>query len=146
MRGIIASGAYIPHHRLDSRRDRRRVRQGRGQGTRSVAGYDEDTTTMGAEAARNALRDTGDLALDSLWFATSTPAYLEKTNATAIHAALRLAERRRSTSEVRCDPASGRFAPRSRVPGRPSWSAPTCATEWPPRPTRRTAATVRRPW
>ena len=37
-----------------------------------------------------ALRDAPDVSVDSLWFATSTPAYLEKTNAAAIHAALRL--------------------------------------------------------
>ena len=28
--------------------------------------------------------------VDELWFATADPAYLDKTNATAIHAALRL--------------------------------------------------------
>src|SRR5205823_903045 len=52
---------------------------------------DEDTTTMGAEAARFALRalDAG-VHPDALWFATAEPAYLEKTNATAIHAATRL--------------------------------------------------------
>src|SRR5207245_8717870 len=62
---------------------------GGGRGTRSVASYDEDTTTMGAEAARLALRST-DGRPAALWFATVAPAYLDKTNATAIHAALRL--------------------------------------------------------
>ena len=91
MRGIIASGAYIPHRRLDRREIATLFGKGGGKGTRAVASYDEDTTTMGAEAARNALRDAGDVEIDSLWFSTSTPAYLEKTNAAAIHAALRLA-------------------------------------------------------
>lgn len=94
MRGIIASGAYIPHRRLDRSDIAALFGKGGGRGTRSVAGFDEDTTTLGAEAARNALRDAPDGtvdAIDSLWFATSTPAYLEKTNAAAIHAALRLA-------------------------------------------------------
>lgn len=90
MRGIIAAGVHVPHHRLDRREIAALFGKGGGQGTRAVASYDEDTTTMGAAAARNALRDAGDVAVDSLWFATSTPAYLEKTNATAIHAALRL--------------------------------------------------------
>jgi len=90
MRGIIASGAYIPHRRLDRGEIAALFGKGGGKGTRSVASYDEDTTTMGAEAARNALRNAGDLDVDSVWFSTSTPAYLEKTNATAIHAALRL--------------------------------------------------------
>ncbi len=90
MRGIIASGAYVPHRRLDRSEISALFGKGGGKGTRSVAGHDEDTTTMGAEAARNAVRDAGDVAVDSVWFSTSTPAYLEKTNAVAIHAALRL--------------------------------------------------------
>lgn len=90
MRGIIASGAYIPHRRLDRSEISALFGKGGGRGTRAVAGHDEDTTTMGAEAARNALRDAGDVSVDSVWFSTSTPAYLEKTNAAAIHAALRL--------------------------------------------------------
>lgn len=91
MRGILACGAYIPHRRLDRSEIAAFFGKGGGRGTRAVASYDEDTTTMGAEAARNVLRDCGDTPVEALWFATSTPAYLEKTNATAIHAALRLA-------------------------------------------------------
>jgi hydroxymethylglutaryl-CoA synthase len=90
MRGIIASAAYVPHRRLDRSEIAGLFGKGGGRGTRSVASYDEDTTTMGVDAARSALRDGGGTCPDSLWFATSTPAYLEKTNATAIHAALRL--------------------------------------------------------
>jgi len=44
---------------------------------------------MGAEAARQALAST-DARPTAVWFATADPAYLEKTNATTIHAALRL--------------------------------------------------------
>jgi hydroxymethylglutaryl-CoA synthase len=62
---------------------------GGGRGTRSVASHDEDTTTMGVEAARLALHPTPGVAPDNIWFATATPAYLDKTNATTIHAALR---------------------------------------------------------
>lgn len=91
MRGIIAAGVHVPYNRLDRSEITALFGKGGGRGTRSVASYDEDTTTMGAEAARNALRNAADVEVDSLWFATSTPAYLEKTNATAIHAALRLA-------------------------------------------------------
>lgn len=90
MRGVIAAGVHVPHHRLDRREITAMFGKGGGQGTRAVASFDEDTTTMGVEAARNALRDAGNVAVGSLWFATSTPAYLDKTNATAIHAALRL--------------------------------------------------------
>src|SRR5262249_25796916 len=57
---------------------------------RTVASYDEDTTTMGFEAARLALKAAPDLMPDALWFSTVSPAYVDKTNATTIHAALRL--------------------------------------------------------
>ena len=90
MRGIIASSAYVPHRRLDRSEIAGVFGKGGGRGTRAVASYDEDTTTMGVAAARTALADAAGVAPDALWFATSTPAYLEKTNATTIHAALRL--------------------------------------------------------
>jgi 3-oxoacyl-[acyl-carrier-protein] synthase III/uncharacterized OB-fold protein len=54
-----------------------------------VAGYDEDATTLAVEAARGVLRGV-DVVPDQLWFATTTPTYADKTNATAVHAALRL--------------------------------------------------------
>ncbi|MDT4934764.1 MAG: hydroxymethylglutaryl-CoA synthase, partial [Pseudonocardiales bacterium] len=44
---------------------------------------------MAVDAARLALRGTAGIA-PSLWFTTTTPAYLDKTNASAIHAALQL--------------------------------------------------------
>jgi 3-hydroxy-3-methylglutaryl CoA synthase len=90
MRGILSYAAYIPYRRLE-RKDVAAVFGGApGRGQRSVASFDEDTTTMGFEAARLALRSVGGASPDALWFATAEPAYLEKTNATAIHAALRL--------------------------------------------------------
>ena len=45
---------------------------------------------MGAEAARRALRSAPGASPSTLWFSTTTPAYLDKTNAATIHAALRL--------------------------------------------------------
>ena len=90
MRGILSYAAYIPYRRLE-RKDVVAVFGGApGRGQRAVASFDEDTTTMGFEAARLALRSVGGASPDALWFATAEPAYLEKTNATAIHAALRL--------------------------------------------------------
>ena len=77
------------------------------------------------------------------------PAYLDKTNATTIHAALRqpadggrLRLRRRPPVGGRapCGPAWTRPAPAP-----PWWCCPTCATGCPPRPTRRPAATGRPP-
>jgi 3-hydroxy-3-methylglutaryl CoA synthase/uncharacterized OB-fold protein len=87
---IVSYGTYIPYWRLD------RAKIGEalgtfGKGTRAVASYDEDTTTMGVEAARACLAAAPDgVKIAQVLFATSDPAYLDKTNATAIHAALDL--------------------------------------------------------
>ena len=93
MRGIISYGGYVPYHRLERSAIVAAHGGGAGKGTRSVASYDEDTTSMGVEAARQALRALGPDAVasvDQLWFATTAPSYLDKTNATTVHAALRL--------------------------------------------------------
>src|SRR4051794_25243920 len=90
MRGILGHGAYLPHRRLDRTTIATIAGTGGGKGTRTVAGFDEDTTTLGVEAARLALRSTPGVAVRSLLFSTIEPAYADKTNATAVHAALRL--------------------------------------------------------
>src|SRR3954471_3129438 len=89
MRGIQSWSAYLPYRRLDRTAIAPFVGQGGGKGTRTVASFDEDSTTLGVEAARVARRDT-DAVPALLLFGTSFPAYADKTNATAIHAALRL--------------------------------------------------------
>jgi 3-hydroxy-3-methylglutaryl CoA synthase/uncharacterized OB-fold protein len=87
--GILAYGGYVPTARLQRAALAPVLGKSGGKGARAVASYDEDTTSMGVEAARLALRGS-DLVPDDLIFATSAPAYLDKTNATAIHAALGL--------------------------------------------------------
>ena len=89
MRGIVSFAAYLPYRRLDRTQIAPFVGQGGGKGTRTVASYDEDSTTMAVEAGRLALRGR-DLAPTQLLFGTSFPAYADKTNGTAVHAALRL--------------------------------------------------------
>ncbi|HEU5306710.1 MAG TPA: OB-fold domain-containing protein [Acidimicrobiia bacterium] len=89
MRGIQSWSAYLPYRRLDRTLIAPFVGQGGGKGTRTVASFDEDPTTMGVEAARLALRGR-DLVPAQLLFATTFPAYADRTNATAIHAALQL--------------------------------------------------------
>ena len=92
MRGLVGYGAYIPYYLLERGRIAGVLGSGGGRGTRSVAGYDEDTTSMAVAAGRAALagphsrRD----AVRQLFFATTVPAYADKTNATAVHAALQL--------------------------------------------------------
>ena len=90
MRGIISAAGYVPYRRLSRGDIATFMGSGGGKGTRAVASHDEDTTTLGVEAARLALRGAAGSTPESLWFATSQPAYLDKTNATAIAAALRL--------------------------------------------------------
>lgn len=111
-RGIISYGAYVPYYRLQRSAITAALGTGGGRGTRSVASYDEDATSMAVEASRIALRNSalGNSALgnsapksgatqnasivpDSIYFASATPPYLDKTNATAIHAALDLPSR-----------------------------------------------------
>src|SRR3954454_6703991 len=89
MRGILGWGAHLPYRRLDRTTIAPVAGSGGGKGARTVASYDEDTTTMGVEAARAALRPAA-VAPQSVWFATAAPASLDKTNATTVHAALRL--------------------------------------------------------
>jgi hydroxymethylglutaryl-CoA synthase len=87
--GITAYGTYVPQFRLERSRIGEALRSGGGKGTRSVAGHDEDTMTMGVAAARRALAaSAGPGTLGSVWFATTAPPYDDKTNATAIHAAI----------------------------------------------------------
>jgi hydroxymethylglutaryl-CoA synthase len=88
-RGVVSIAGYVPYWRLSRSSVAEVFGGGGGQGTRSVASHDEDTTTMGVEAARLALRAAPGTAPAQVWFATPTPAYLDKTNATTIHAALR---------------------------------------------------------
>ncbi|MEN3273104.1 MAG: hydroxymethylglutaryl-CoA synthase [Actinomycetota bacterium] len=91
--GLIAYGTYVPYWRLRRGAITEALGAGSGRGTRAVASYDEDTTSMGVEAARVALRSAPGVE-PSVLFATTAPAYLDKTNATAIHAALDLSSTR----------------------------------------------------
>jgi 3-hydroxy-3-methylglutaryl CoA synthase len=76
-------GAHVPRYRLD-RAEAAAATGETGRGSRAVASYDEDSTSLGVEAARLAL---GTSTPASLWFATTAPAYVDKTNATVLHAA-----------------------------------------------------------
>jgi 3-hydroxy-3-methylglutaryl CoA synthase/uncharacterized OB-fold protein len=116
--GITSYGAYVPRHRLQ--RDELGAALGvpAGKGARTVAAFDEDTTTLGVEAARRALTD-GERP-PSIHFATTAPAYFDKTNASAIHAALDLGHEgfavdmagsaRSSTGALRAAAATGGLA------------------------------------
>lgn len=88
--GILSYGTHVPVHRLPRESIPDAVRLG-GRGTRTVAGSDEDATTMAVAASRDALRAVPrDAELESVWLATTSPPYEDKTNASALHAALGL--------------------------------------------------------
>src|SRR5258708_22818703 len=90
MRGIISHSGYLPFRRLDRTTIASVAGGAGGKGTRTVASYDEDTTTMAVEAGRLALRSAGSARPASVWLATTAPAYADKTNAPPVHPALRL--------------------------------------------------------
>src|ERR1700734_469774 len=86
--GIISWGSYLPYWRLQRAAIAQVLGSGPGKGARAVASFDEDTTTLGVEAARRALA-VGPVPQDLL-FSTPAPGYLDKTSATVVHAALGL--------------------------------------------------------
>jgi len=92
-RGIIGYGTHIPYYRLERAAIGAALGSGGGRGARAVAAYDEDATSMAVEAARNlGLASNGGATLSTpatVTFSSVTPPYLDKTNANAIHAALR---------------------------------------------------------
>jgi len=91
MAGLVGYGAYIPYFRLQRSEIAAALGEGGGKGARAVASYDEDATSMGVEAARIALRPLPPAVRPQrIYFATASPPYLDKTNATVIHAALDL--------------------------------------------------------
>ena len=91
MSGILAYGAYVPVGRLDRSAIAATLGQPAGRDSRSVASHDEDSTTLAVEAARVALRRAPvGHSPQAVVFSTSTPTYLDRTNATVVHAALDL--------------------------------------------------------
>ena len=89
--GILAYGAYVPPGRLDRSDIATTLGQPSGRGTRSVASHDEDSTTLAVEAARVALRRApAGASPRAVVLSTATPTYLDRTNATIVHAALDL--------------------------------------------------------
>jgi hydroxymethylglutaryl-CoA synthase len=88
--GIVSWGVYLPYWRLERRAIGEAFRTSGGRGRRAVASYDEDTTSMAVEAGRRALDVPGVPVPHSLFFSTPAPAYLDKTNATTVHAGLGL--------------------------------------------------------
>lgn len=88
MFGITSFAAYVPRWRLDREAIAATLGTVAGIGTRAVASFDEDSTSLGVEAARAAIDVSS--GCDAVVFSTTQPAYSDKTNATTVHAALGL--------------------------------------------------------
>ncbi|MDR3664889.1 MAG: OB-fold domain-containing protein [Mycobacterium sp.] len=80
--GLLGYGSYLPRHRLSG------ADIGLRNGDRVVASYDEDSTTLAVSAAGQVVGPGA--RPEALYLATTTPAYADKTNASAVHAALGL--------------------------------------------------------
>jgi hypothetical protein len=133
---LTGYAAYLPRYRLSG------VDIGLLRGDRVVASFDEDSTTMAVAAAAEAI--DGHRLPTNLYFATSSPAYADKTNATAIHAALGLGPKAFVTDM--CGTGRSAFAawglrsPPEVLP----WPRMS-ASDGPGRPMRSSVATARRP-
>ena len=73
MVGINSIGVYIPLWRLDLG-----CAQAGWKGERAIAGFDEDSLTMGVAAAMDCIRDKDRDAIDGVFFASTTYPYREK--------------------------------------------------------------------
>jgi len=79
---LLDFSVYVPRYRLA------RSALGKGAGVRSVASYDEDAITLGVAALRRLA--VGRRRGQALYFATSTPPYWDKSNASTVATAAQL--------------------------------------------------------
>ena len=144
MPGIVSYGAYLPYWRLSRSAIPDVLGSGGGRGTQRGQLRRGHHVDRGGGGARRAPPGAGRLEVPAVVFSTTAPAYLDKTNATAIHAALDARPRRPAptTRSGRCGPTS----PPARWPARGGpWpcsatSAPAC----PAAPTRQRGRCRRR--
>lgn len=87
MAGIVSYGAYIPIYRLSRQEIVRAWGSGARKGEKAVCNWDEDSLTMGVEAAIDCLDDIEPGLIDCLYFASTTPPYREKQSASILAAA-----------------------------------------------------------
>lgn len=82
---IKSFGTYIPRYRLG------KDTSGWGSSSeKAIANFDEDSVTMAVAAGRHCLSNVDRSKIDGLLFATTTPPYVEKQNASIIASALDL--------------------------------------------------------
>ncbi|MFC1976997.1 3-hydroxy-3-methylglutaryl CoA synthase [Chloroflexota bacterium] len=84
MFGILSYGAYVPMFRLSRDLIAKAWGRGGGAGEKAVANYDEDSLTMGVEAAVDCLQGIDHKSIDALYFVSLTHPYQEKQAASII--------------------------------------------------------------
>ncbi|WP_249593884.1 OB-fold domain-containing protein [Peribacillus frigoritolerans] len=90
MKGIISYGAYIPYNRLQRNKLKEFFGTSVLTGERAVASYDEDSVSMGVEAALDCLIGFQKKTINSVIFATTSDSYKEKSPIPTISKALDL--------------------------------------------------------
>lgn len=96
--GIAAYDVYLPRYRISRRAITEATEWATPRsaadavGERTMCDWDEDSITMGVEAARGALHHRDPAAIDSLFFATTTAPFADRQNAAVIADAIRLRE------------------------------------------------------
>lgn len=92
MKGIISYGAYVPYNRLQRKKISEFFGKQGPAGEKTVAGYDEDSISMGVEAALDCLNAINPHDVDAVYFATVSSPYKEKGSVGTIATALSLKE------------------------------------------------------
>lgn len=82
--GIARWATYIPRWRLQGSSVAAAWRGSALSGSRSVRGPDEDSVTLGVEAALACLEGAENESVDAVFFATTSPAHLERQGAAII--------------------------------------------------------------
>lgn len=92
MKGIISYGAYIPYNRLQRKKIGEFYGKSAMGGEKAIAGYDEDSVSMGVEAAIDCLQSVDPKQIDAVYFATTSSPYKEKGSIAIIAGALNLSD------------------------------------------------------
>jgi len=92
MAGISSYGAYIPFYRLSRAEIARAWDAPPMPGERAIASFDEDSLTMGVEAALDCTKEVAKESIDGLFFASTSSPYKDKQSAATIAMVLGLSE------------------------------------------------------
>ncbi len=82
--GIVTVSSYVPYYRIERKAIGSAWGRGSLKGEKSVGNTDEDSLTMGVEAAIRCLDDVKREDIGALYFASNTAPYLEKSTASTI--------------------------------------------------------------